>query len=149
MVQTRFFVRGITFKTSKSQLFLSHCTFLPKFRYGTTKPQKRMWYYWKMKILFFCMLYTIWTLSHPKMKFCSFPISSQFNFKNGHFFKPSNGQNGNFNNHKQLIIQLIFMAICIEEIYLKYWTSRYSELMSDWFLSFFWLSVYYGLLYMT
>ena len=51
MVQTRFFVRGITFKTSKNQLFLSYCTFLPKFRYGTTKPQKRMWYYWKMKIL--------------------------------------------------------------------------------------------------
>ena len=35
------------------------------------------------------------------------------------FFKPSNGQNGNFNNHKQLIIQIIFMASCSEEVYVK------------------------------
>ena len=60
----------------------------------------------------------VWTFSHAEMKSCSFSITSQFNFKNGHFFfKPSNGQNGNFNNHKQLITQMIFMASCIEEIY--------------------------------
>ena len=74
---------------------------------------------WKTKISFFCVFYTVWTFSNPKMKSCSFSISSQFNFKNGHFLKLSNRQNGNFNIHKQLIIQMIFMASCIEEIYLK------------------------------
>ena len=34
-------------------------------------------------------------------------------------FKPSDRQNENFNNHKQLIIQKFFMASCIEEIYVK------------------------------
>ena len=109
----------ITFKTSKNLLLLSYCTSLPKFECGTTKLQKSMWHYWKMKIFFFCVFYTVWTFSHPKMKSCSFSVSSQFNFKNGHFFKPSNRQNGNFSNDKELIIQMIFMASCIEEIYLK------------------------------
>ena len=68
--------------------------------------------------LFLCVLHSL-NFSNPKMKSCSFSISSQFNFKNGHFLKPSNRQNGNFNIHKQMIIQMIFMASCIEEIYLK------------------------------
>ena len=76
----------ITFKTSKNLLLLSYCTSLPKFECGTTKLQKSMWHYWKMKIFFFCVFYTVWTFSHPKMKSCSFSISSQFNFKNGHLF---------------------------------------------------------------
>ena len=38
---------------------------------------------WKF---FFCVLYAVWTLSNPRMKFCFFSISAQFNFKNGHFF---------------------------------------------------------------
>ena len=74
-------------KPSKNQLLLSCCTCLPKFGYGMTKPQKSMWHYWKMKIFFFCVFYTVWTFSHPKMKSCSFSISSQFNFKNRHFFQ--------------------------------------------------------------
>ena len=98
---------------------MSYYTGLPKFGCGTTKPQRSMWHYWKMKTFFFCVFYTVWTFSLPKMKSCSFSISSQFNFKTGIFFKPSNGQNENFNNHKQLIIQMIFMARCIEEVYLK------------------------------
>ena len=59
------------------------------------------------------------------------------------FFKPSNGQNGNFNNDKQLIIQMIFMASCIEEIYLKVldkqasWT--YVRLIFELFLVISWL----------
>ena len=28
----------------------------------------------------------VWTFSHAEMKSCSFSITSQFNFKNGHFF---------------------------------------------------------------
>ena len=107
MVQARFFTQVIQkshLKPLKISCFLSYCTCLPKFGCRMTKIQKSMWHYWKMKVLFFCVFYTVWTFSHPKMKSCSFSISSQFNFKNGHFFKPSNGQNGNFNNHKQLII---------------------------------------------
>ena len=98
---------------------------------------------WKMKISFFYVFYTIWTFSNPKMKSCSFSISSQFNFKNGHFLKPSNRQNGNFNIHKQMIIQMIFMASCIEEIYLKVldkqasWT--YVRLIFELFLVISWL----------
>ena len=46
-----------------------------------------------------------------------FPLAHNLTSKTGIFFKPSNGQNGNFNNHKQLITQMIFMASCIEEIY--------------------------------
>ena len=59
------------------------------------------------------------------------------------FFKPSNGQNGNFNNNKQLIIQMIFMASCIEEIYLKVldkqssWT--YVRLIFERFVVISWL----------
>ena len=64
----------ITFKTSKNLLLLSYCTSLPKFECGTTKLQKSMWHYWKMKIFFFCVFYTVWTFSHPKMKSCSFSI---------------------------------------------------------------------------
>ena len=37
-----------------------------------------MWDYWKMKIFFFCVFYTVSTLSHPKMKSCSFSIRSHF-----------------------------------------------------------------------
>ena len=48
-----------------------------------------------------------------------FPLAHNLTSKTGIFFKPSNGQNENFNNHKQLIIQMIFMARCIEEVYLK------------------------------
>ena len=77
----------ITFKTSKNQLFLSFFTCLPKFGCGTTKPWKSMWHYWKMKIFFFCVFFTAWTFSLPKMKSCSFSFSSQFKFKNGHFFR--------------------------------------------------------------
>ena len=42
----------IAFKTSKNQLFLSYCMCLPKFGCRSTKPQKSVWHYWKMKILF-------------------------------------------------------------------------------------------------
>ena len=48
-----------------------------------------------------------------------FPLAHNETSKMSIFFKPSNRQNGDFNNHKQLIIQMIFMASCIEEIYLK------------------------------
>ena len=34
----------ISVNTSKNQLFLSHCTCLPKFGCRTTKPQKSMWH---------------------------------------------------------------------------------------------------------
>ena len=90
-------------KPLKINCFLSYCICLPKFASGTSKPQKTMWHYWKIKILFFCKFYTVWTFSRPKMKSCYFSISSQFNFENRHFFTPSNGQNGNFNNFKELI----------------------------------------------
>ena len=82
----------ITFKIPKNQLFLSYCTCLPKFECETTKPQKSKWHYWKMKIFFFRVFYTVWTFSHRKMKSCSFSIVlfSQFNFKNGHFFSRRN-----------------------------------------------------------
>ena len=39
----------------------------------------------KWKFSFF-VFYTVWTLSCPKTKSCSFSISSQLNFKNRHFF---------------------------------------------------------------
>ena len=116
-----------------------------------------------MKIFFFCVFYTVWTFSHPKMKSCSFSISSQFNIKNltsqfnfnltffrvatrlDHtaFFSNRQAGNGNFNNHKQLIIQMIFMASCIEEVYLKVldkqasWT--YVRLIFELFLVISWL----------
>ena len=48
-----------------------------------------------------------------------FPLAHNLTSKTDIFFKSSNGQNGNFNNHKQLIIQMIFMASCIEGIYFK------------------------------
>ena len=44
---------------------------------------------WKF---YFSMCSTVWTFSLPKMKFCSFTISSQFNFKKRAFF--SNLQTG-------------------------------------------------------
>ena len=122
---------------------MEYCTCLSKFGCRTTKPQKSKRYFWKIKIFTFFVFYTVWTFSHPKMKSCSFSVSSQFNFKNGHFFKPSNRQNGNFSNHKQLIIQMIFMASCIEEIYLKVldkqasWT--YATLIFELFLVISWL----------
>ena len=128
---------------SKNQLFLSYCTCLPKFGCRTTKPQKSMWHYMENEnFLFLCVLHSL-NFSNPKMKSCSFSISSQFNFKNGHFLKPSNRQNGNFNIHKQMIIQMIFMASCIEEIYLKVldkqasWT--YVRLIFELFLVISWL----------
>ena len=34
----------------------------------------------------FCVFHTVWTFCPPKMKSDSFSISSQFNFKSGHFF---------------------------------------------------------------
>ena len=83
----------VTFKTSKNQPFLSYCTCLPKFGCGTTKPQKSMWHYWKF---FFCLFYTAWTFSYPKMKSCSFSISSQFNFTNRHCFQTFKGAKWKF-----------------------------------------------------
>ena len=84
----------ITFKMSKNQLFLSYCTCLPKFGCGTTKPRKSMWPHWKINF-FFCLFYTVWTSSHPKMKSGSFSISSQYNFKNEHFSNLQTSQIGN------------------------------------------------------
>ena len=76
----------ITFKTSKNQLFLSYCTCLPKFGCRTTKPQKSMWHYWKMKIFFCCVFYTVWTFSHRKMKSFSLSLAHNLNSKTSIFF---------------------------------------------------------------
>ena len=104
----------ITFKTSKNQLLLGYCIRLPIFECGMNKPQKSMWHYWKMKIFFFWKLSLI-----QKWSLVLFPLAHNETSKMSIVFKPSNRQNGDFNNHKQLIIQMIFMASCIEEIYLK------------------------------
>ena len=115
---------------------------LPKFGCRSTKPQKSVWHYWKMKILF-SVCSTQFELSLiQKWSLVLFPLAHNLTLTSI-FFKPSNGQNGNFNNNKQLIIQMIFMASCIEEIYLKVldkqasWT--YVRLIFELFLVISWL----------
>ena len=96
-----------------------------------------------MKIFSFCVLYTVLTFSHPKVKSYSFSISSQFNFKNRNIFQNFKRLKWKFNKHKKLIIQMIFIASCIEEIYLNIldkqpsWT--YLRLLFELFLLIGWL----------
>ena len=116
---------------------------LRKFGCGRTKPQKSMWHYWKVRIFFFCVFSTVWTFFHRRIKPCFLPLAHNLSSKTGIFFRPWNGKNWNFNNHKQLIIQMIIMASCIKEIYLKVlgkqasWT--YVRLIFEPFLVISWL----------
>ena len=145
MVQAEFFARGIQIshlKPLKISCFWLIVHVCKIWVWDDQASKKYVAWSENEDFLFLCVL-TAWTFSLPKMKSCSFSISSQFNFKNGHFFKPSDRQNENFNNHKQLIIQIIFMASCIEEIYLKVldkqapWT--YVRLIFELFLVISWL----------
>ena len=108
----------ITFKTSKNQLLLSYSICLPKFGCRTTKPQKSMSHYWKM--IFFSACSAQFEISLiQKWSLVLFPLAHNLTSKTGIFFKLSKEQNGNFNNRNQLIIQMIFMTSCTEEIYLE------------------------------
>ena len=66
---------------------MSYSTRLPEFGCRMIKPQKSKCHYCTIKNFFFCVFHTVWTFSHPKMKSYSFSSRSQFNFKNGHFFR--------------------------------------------------------------
>ena len=133
----------LTFKTAKNQLFLSYCTCLPKFGCGTTKPQKSMWHYWKMNFFSVCYSTEFELSLIQKWSLVFTPLAHNLTSKTGIFLKLSDGQNGNFNNHNQLIIQMICIASCIEEIYLKVldkqssWT--YVRLIFERFVVISWL----------
>ena len=94
----------ITFKIPKNQLFLSYSTCLPKFGWGTTKPQKVSGTIGKWKFSF-SVCSTQFELSLiEKWSLLLFPLTHNLTSKTVIFFKPLNPQNGNFSNHKQLII---------------------------------------------
>ena len=96
------------------------------------------------KKIFFSVCFTQFELPlTQKWSLVLFPLAHNITSKTSIFFKPSNKPNWKFNNHKQLIIQMMFMASCIEEIYLKVmdkqasWT--YVRLIFELFLVISWL----------
>ena len=146
MVQARFFARGIQnshLKPLKINCFwvIVHvCLNLDAGRPSLKKVCDTIgkWIFFQCVIL--QSLNFLW--SKNEVLFFT-PLAHNLTSKTGIFLKLSDGQNGNFNNHNQLIIQMICIASCIEEIYLKVldkqssWT--YVRLIFERFVVISWL----------
>ena len=94
----------ITSKTSKNQLFLSYCIVYLNLSAGRRSLKKVCGSIRKWKFSF-SVCSTQFELSLiEKWSLLLFPLAHNLTSKTVIFFKPLNRQNGNFNNHKELII---------------------------------------------